>query len=158
MNIEEIKQYVKKKHGNQTRIQGTPYYLHPSAVAEILKLMGYDLNYQIVGLFHDLLEDADTTYEELESISTREIANAVKLLTKENNYVMSDYIDRIRKNEIAKAVKLADRLHNLQEAHYASEKWRKKYIKETEDWYIELARNTKFENNIEELLKILKDL
>ena len=68
MNVCE---YVKEKHKGQFRKQGTPYYLHPFAVSKILKDKGFDTEYQIAGLFHDLLEDTDTSYEEIIDISNK---------------------------------------------------------------------------------------
>lgn len=156
MDINKMKEYVKIKHCNQKRIQGTPYYLHPFAVSEILANNGYGLEYQIAGLFHDLLEDTNTTYEELLKISNIDIANAVKLVTKEKDYQMEDYINRIKQNEIAKAVKLADRIHNLSEAHYASDKWINKYINETKEWYLNLAEGTIFIQPLKEQIKRLE--
>lgn len=155
MNLIEIKDFVKLKHGNQKRKQGTPYYLHPFAVADILKDKGYGLDYQITGLFHDLLEDTDAIYEELLELSNVDIANAVKLLTKEKNYQMNDYINRIEKNEIAKIVKLADRIHNLSEIHLASNEFIQKYIVETKQWYLKMAEDTPFEKELMSLLESL---
>ena len=40
LNIEEYKKFIEAKHYGQTRKQGTPYYLHPVAVCEILKEKG----------------------------------------------------------------------------------------------------------------------
>ena len=156
MNINEVKKFVKEKHDNQTRIQGTPYYLHPYAVADILKENGYGTEYQITALFHDLIEDTNTTYEELLKMSNQEVTDAVKLLTKEKDYQMKDYITRIKDNKLAKQVKLADRLHNLSEAHYASNKWIKKYIIETKEWYYDLAKDTIFENDINKYINELE--
>ena len=65
MKLEKLKQWVKEKHAAQTRKHGTPYYLHPFAVCDMLKEKGFGLEYQIVGLFHDLIEDTDVTYEEI---------------------------------------------------------------------------------------------
>ena len=152
LSIEEYIEFIKNKHEGQTRKQGTPYYMHPLAVCNLLKEKGFGEEYQIAGLFHDLLEDTDTTYEELIDISNKEIAEAVRLVTKEQGYNMKDYVDRIKKNEIAKMVKLADRIHNLSESNMASREFRDKYIKETQDWYIELAKGTIFE---EELVSVL---
>ena len=50
MNIKEIREYVKNKHEGQRRKQGTPYYLHPYAVAEMLKDKGFDEDYQVTRL------------------------------------------------------------------------------------------------------------
>ena len=41
MEIEEYVEFIRKKHNNQNRIQGTPYYLHPVEVSKILKQKGY---------------------------------------------------------------------------------------------------------------------
>ena len=156
-SLEEYVEYIKHKHGKQTRKQGTPYYLHPVEVCNILKENGFPKEYQITGLFHDLLEDTDTTYEEIELISNKDIAEAVRLVTKEKGYIMADYIDRISKNDMAKMVKLADRLHNISETHLASKEFQKKYIYETEKYYLNLAKGTIFEEKIkEELVKLKK--
>lgn len=155
MDLIKIKEFVRKKHENQVRKQGTPYYLHPFTVSEMLKNNGYGLDYQIAGLFHDLLEDTNASCEELLELSNHDVLNAVKLVTKEENYKMSEYIDRIEKNNIAKMVKLADRVHNLSEAHFASDKWINKYIIETKEWYLDMAKDTCFESK---LIKILNEL
>lgn len=156
MELIEAIEYIKIKHSGQTRKQGTPYYLHPVEVANILKNKGFSKKYQLVGLFHDLLEDTDTTYEDIVNLTNVEIADAVKLLTKEPGYVMSDYIGRISKNDLAKMVKLADRLHNLSETHLASLDFKKRYIKESEDWFIDLAKGTVFEDDLNNILEKLK--
>lgn len=108
------------------------------------------------GLFHDLLEDTDATYEEIEKLSNARIAEAVKLLTKEPGYIMQNYIERMKNNDIAKMVKLADRIHNLSEARLASIDFQVKYIKETEEWFIDLAKDTIFENDLKNVLENLK--
>lgn len=157
MELEEVKKFVKEKHGNQTRKQGTPYFLHPFAVAEMLHNRGFNIEYQVTGLLHDLIEDTTTTYEEIEKLSNNRITKAVKLLTKEDGYDMESYISRIEKNEIAKAVKLVDRIHNLSEAYLASEEFRKKYSIETEKWYTNLAKGTPFEKELNLMLNKIKN-
>lgn len=156
MNLNKLEEFMKLKHGNQKRKQGTPYYLHPLAVAKMLKEKGFSEDYQVAGLFHDLMEDTEVTYEEIKNISNENIVEAVKLLTKTKGYVMSEYIGNIEKNDIAKMVKLADRIHNLSEAIFASKEFQKKYIKETEEWFINLAKNTVFENDLKEVLNKVK--
>ena len=148
-------EYIKEKHKNQKRKQGTPYYLHPVEVSKILEKKGFSKDYQIAGLFHDLLEDTDTTFEEILQISNMEIAEAVRLVTKENGYIMEEYMKRISENKMAKMVKLADRIHNLSETIYTSRDFQERYIKETEKWFIYLAKNIIFENY---LIKKIKDL
>lgn len=157
MEIKDAVKFMKEKHKGQIRKQGTPYYTHPLEVSNILKRKGFSEKYQVVGLFHDLLEDTNTTFEEIEKLTDTETAIAVKLLTKENGYIMKQYIEKINENEIAKNVKLADRLHNLTEMHYGSKEFQEKYIKETEEWFINLAKGTIFENEINEVLQQAKE-
>ena len=151
-------EYIKEKHKNQKRKQGTPYYLHPVEVGKILERKGFSKDYQIVGLFHDLLEDTDTTYEEILQISNKEIAETLKLLTKEHGYKMQEYMERISKNYMAKMVKLADRIHNLSETYLASKEFQEKYIKETEEWFIYLAKGTVFEEDLRNCIINIKKL
>ena len=154
-----LKEYVKIKHEGQKRKQGTPYYLHPFAVADILKEKGFNDDYQAAGLLHDTLEDTNATKEEILKLSNKEVLDTVVLLTKEKGYKMQDYYNRIKNNDMAKMVKLADRYHNLSESTMTNILFKKKYIKETEDWYIKMAEGTCFEEDIKQALdNLIKSL
>lgn len=87
--------------------------------------------------------------------SSDNVARAVLLLTKQEGYIMYEYISNIEKNKIALTVKLADRLNNLVCAVVADEKFKKKYIKESLDYYIPLSKNSEFEYKIN---KAVEDL
>ena len=132
-------EFAKAKHKGQKRIGGDDYITHPIAVAEIVKNQGFDENYQIAALFHDLLEDTDATEEEILKYGSNKILDAVTLLTKKKGYVMAEYISAIKQNPIAFAVKAADRLHNLQCAIVTDEEFKRKYILETVDWYLDFS-------------------
>ena len=134
---------AKEKHKGQKRVGGDDYITHPIAVCEIVKSQGFDESYQITALFHDLLEDTDATEEEILKCSNQQILEAVKLLTKTKGYDMSEYIGAIKHNPIAFAVKAADRLHNLQCAVVTSEEFKRKYILETVDWYMDFSPDIK---------------
>ena len=131
--------FATEKHKGQFRIGGSEYITHPVAVAEIVKEQGYGIDVQITALFHDLLEDTDATEDEILSYGNREILKAVKLLTKKKGYIMAEYIKGIRQNETAFAVKAADRLHNLRCAVVADAEFKRKYILETVDWYLDFS-------------------
>ena len=64
---------------------------------------------------------------------------AVKLLTKQEGYVMSEYIAGIKNNPMASAVKAADRLHNLRSAVTAHEAFKRKYISESINWHLDFS-------------------
>ena len=157
MNLKEIRKIATQKHKGQKRKQGTPAILHPIGVAEMLKDKGFSQEYQIAGLLHDTIEDnEETTYEEILNLTNLEIATAVNLVTKEENYDEQDYHDRIMKNDMARMVKLADRLYNLRDAVNADIEFQKKYIKETMQWYVDMAKGTCFEKEINQGLANLE--
>ena len=129
--------FATEKHKGQKRIGGDDYITHPVAVCEIVKKLGYGEDYQITALFHDLLEDTDAIEQEILLYGNEEILTAVKLLTKQKGYDMQAYISAIKNNEIAFVVKGADRLHNLECAFVTSAEFKRKYILETVDWYLD---------------------
>ena len=131
--------FATEKHKGQKRIGGDDYITHPIAVMEIVKSQDLDINCQIAALFHDLLEDTDATEEEILRYSNSEVLESVKLLTKEKGYNMAQYISDIKGNPIAFAVKAADRLHNLQCAIVTDDDFKRKYILETVDWYMDFS-------------------
>jgi (p)ppGpp synthase/HD superfamily hydrolase len=109
----------------------------------MVKEQGYGEDYQITALFHDLLEDTDATESEILEYGGKEVLTAVKLLTKKQEYVMQEYIDGIKANPIAFVVKGADRLHNLQSALVAGVEFKRKYVLETVDWYLDFSKDIK---------------
>ena len=131
--------FAAEKHKGQFRIGGDEYITHPMAVAEIVKRQGYGIDVQIAALFHDLLEDTDATESEILKFGNEEILKAVKLLTKQKGYDMAEYVAGIRQNEMAFAVKAADRLHNLRCALVTDTEFKRKYIFETVDWYLNFS-------------------
>lgn len=135
MKIEDAIIYATKKHTNQTRRDGSPYIFHPIYVCNLLKDQGYPIEYQIAGLFHDLLEDTDAIEEEILNLSDEAVLTAVKLLTKTADKSKNEYINDILLNPIAKAVKNADRIHNLTEALTADKKFIDAYLKNTKKYY-----------------------
>ena len=150
--------FAKEKHEGQTRIGGEPYISHPVEVARILEEKGFlDDSYIKTALFHDLLEDTDASEQEISFYGGKDVLTAVKLLTKSKGYIMEEYIQDIRNNPIAKMVKLADRLHNLLCAVVADETFRKRYVQETEEFYLDLAKDTPFEEDISNALHTLKN-
>lgn len=128
--------FATKKHDGQYRKGGEPYIIHPVAVCDYVREWGYGIDYQIVALFHDLLEDTDATDEEILALSNEKVLHSVKLLTKEKGYDMAEYVSAIKNDDMARVVKTADRLHNLRSALCTSEEFKRKYVLETVDWYL----------------------
>ncbi|MBE6720456.1 MAG: bifunctional (p)ppGpp synthetase/guanosine-3',5'-bis(diphosphate) 3'-pyrophosphohydrolase [Ruminococcaceae bacterium] len=136
--------YATLMHEGQYRIGGDKYITHPVAVAEIVKKQGYGIDYQIAALFHDLLEDTKATVPDmLDNGANAEIIEAVRVLTKHKGYVMHEYVNGIKRNEMAFVIKNADRIHNLSTAGCTSDEFKRHYIKETKQWYIDFSDELK---------------
>ncbi|MCQ2977771.1 MAG: HD domain-containing protein [archaeon] len=148
-------EFATKKHMGQKRVGGDDYIIHPYTVSKYLKEKGYDENYQVAGLFHDLLEDTDATEEEILSYSNQDVLDAVIALTKKENYVKEEYFAGAFRNKIASEVKMADRLHNLRDAVKQDEAFKIKYIKETKDYFYPLIQGKDFEKEIIEAVNTL---
>ncbi len=134
--IKKAIEYATIKHKNQLRKNGSPYINHPIAVMDALKQKGYDTDYQLAGLFHDLLEDTDATEADILALSNEKVLEAVKLVTKSEDVPEEAYIEKILKNPIAKAVKNEDRIHNLKEAMNGDSEFVKRYLEDTKQHYV----------------------
>jgi hypothetical protein len=74
--------FALRAHGDQKRkYTNEPYLIHPIAVAGMLKDAGLDEDAQIAGLFHDLVEDTDVTFEEIESEFGLRVCGLVREVT-----------------------------------------------------------------------------
>ena len=96
-------------HKNQVDKSGVPYIYHPIHVAEQMDTE----NECIIALLHDVVEDTNVTFKQLEEVFPKEIIDILKLLTREENIEYDEYIKRIKNNSIACKVKIADLTHNL---------------------------------------------
>lgn len=97
------------KHSNQVDKSGKLYFIHPITVA----LLCDTIKEKIVALLHDVIEDTDYTFIDLENNGfTNEIIDAVKALTKSDDVEYNKYISNIKNNPIARKVKLNDLRHN----------------------------------------------
>jgi (p)ppGpp synthase/HD superfamily hydrolase len=67
--------------GQRRKYTGEPYIVHPGNVANILRLVGADAILLAAAWCHDLLEDTDTTFPELEQVLCREVAELVYWVT-----------------------------------------------------------------------------
>ncbi|MBN2893413.1 MAG: bifunctional (p)ppGpp synthetase/guanosine-3',5'-bis(diphosphate) 3'-pyrophosphohydrolase [Bacteroidales bacterium] len=135
--------FAGEKHANQC-VPGTKanYLLHLSNVAmEIIATFiskpDFDINFAVqVAILHDIIEDTDTTFNELKENFSKKIAQGVMALTKNKFLLKSEQITdslyRIKQQpkEVG-MVKLADRITNLQKPpiHWSSEKI-SSYLKE----------------------------
>lgn len=143
-----------KAHGDQKRHSGDPYYAHPIEVAGILADLHLDVATVCTALLHDVLEDTDTTFEQLAKEFTPEIAELVDGVTKLGQLSIPNatreraqaenfqkFVLAISKDVRVLLVKLCDRLHNMRTLqHHPKPESRKRIATETLDIYAPLAR------------------
>lgn len=102
-------------HHGQTDKSGQPYIFHPYHLAEQMT----DEVSVCVALLHDVVEDTDLTFADLEREFPPEVTGALRLLTHEKGTDYFDYVRALRGNPVAVKVKLADLAHNSDEARFA---------------------------------------
>ena len=100
-----------KQHAGQKDKAGLPYIFHPYHLAE---QMGDDEYAICVALLHDVVEDTDMGFEDLERAGfPGEIITALKHLTHADGVpYLGAYIEGIKADPLARKVKLADLRHN----------------------------------------------
>jgi (p)ppGpp synthase/HD superfamily hydrolase len=98
-------------HHGQFDKGGKPYILHPLRVMSFLKTDDEEL--QCMALLHDVIEDTDTTYNDLiyAGMSLR-VVEGIRALTKERGYTYDQYKAKVFANRDAMMVKMADLRHN----------------------------------------------
>ena len=60
--IDRAVEYAQNKHKEQKRKDGSPYIIHPLAVAKIVTEMGLDVDAVLGALLHDCIEDTDASH------------------------------------------------------------------------------------------------
>ena len=139
-----------RQHRGQTRQSGEPYLVHPLEVANILADLNLDPICVATGLLHDIVEDTETSAEEIEEYFGPEIAHLVDGLTKISKLDHASTEERqalnMRKMLLAMVddvrvvlVKLADRLHNMRTLEYLPGEKRRRIAQETLDVYAPIA-------------------
>ncbi len=148
--INKAVDYASAKHKLQKRKDGSPYIIHPLAVAQIVAEMGLDCDAVLGALLHDCIEDTDASHEDIERIFGSTVAELVEGVTKltRANFSTSEQaqMENLRKMFMAMSkdirvvlIKIADRLHNMRTMQYQTPEKQLKKCRETMDIYAPLA-------------------
>lgn len=143
-------EYAKEAHANQKRASGEPYFIHPCAVADILMELGLDAATIAAALLHDVIEDTESTAEDIKREFGEEVLDLVSGVTKLEKIVFKSQEDaeaeNFRKIFVAMAkdmrviiIKLADRLHNMRSLNFLSHERQQRMASETLEIYAPLA-------------------
>ena len=106
---EKAYKIAKKAHLGQVDKAGEAYIKHPEKVASFVKTD----EEKAVAYLHDVIEDTELTLENLyEYDFSKEVIEAVDIITKKRGEDYQSYLNSVKKNKLARAVKLADLRHN----------------------------------------------
>lgn len=96
-------------HRDQVDKTGIPYVFHPIHLAEQMT----DELTTVCALLHDVVEDSEYTFADLETMGfPHRVIEVLGLLTHEAGVPYMDYVRKIATDPVAKQVKLADLRHN----------------------------------------------
>ena len=161
--VEQAYTFAEKCHEGQIRKSGEPYIAHPLEAAAFLAELNLDGHTICGALLHDVIEDCNVTFDDIERRFGGEVAKMVDGVTKltrmdyrlpgtETNGInpLDDpdklYAESLRKMLVAMAedirvvlIKLADRLHNMKTLDALPPAKRKSIAQETLDIYSPLA-------------------
>ncbi len=148
--IEKAYNFALKVHAGQKRVSGEVYIIHPLGVAQIIADLELDPVTIAAGILHDVVEDTETSLEELREIFGEEISLLVDGVTKLSKLQFTSkeehQAENLRKMFVAMAkdirvilIKLADRLHNMRTLKYLYPPKRREIATETLEIYAPLA-------------------
>ena len=166
--IEKIRSaflFADNLHDGQYRVSEEPYIIHPVEVAIILTNLQADTPTIMAAFLHDILEDTETTPEELKEKFGKEVLSLVNGVTKLSKFSFSSREERqaenFRKMFLAMAedirvvfLKLADRLHNMRTLSYMTPHKQKEIALETIEIFAPLANRLgigKIKSELEDL-------
>jgi GTP pyrophosphokinase len=154
LDLEQIRRvydFGERAHGGQKRLSGDPFISHSAEIAGILlDLNLVDTHTIAAALLHDVVEDTDTTIEEIEAEFGADVAQLVDGVTKIGHLKFRSreerQVENYRKLLLSMArdiriimIKLADRLHNMRTLEFLPEEKRRRIAGETRDVYAPLA-------------------
>ncbi len=137
-------------HEGHKRRSGEDFIVHPAGVAQVLAGLRMDAATVAAALLHDVVEDTDTTIEQVRAEFGEEVAGLVEGVTKLTRIKFQSreqaQAENYRKMIVAMAqdirvilIKLGDRLHNMRTIEYLGKQKQIQKARETLEVYAPLA-------------------
>lgn len=134
--------FAKAAHKNQYRKSGEPYIDHPVQTAYIAAELSLDTVAISSALLHDVIEDTSYTFENVEALFGKNVAEIVDGVTKLTKLQYTSHeeqqVENLRKMFLAMSkdirvviIKLLDRLHNMRTLNYQTPAKQLEKAKET---------------------------
>lgn len=111
----EASSFAMERHAGQKYGDGDYYLEHLHVVAQkVEKLFGFNDDLIAVAYLHDILEDTETTWDQVAAKFGTFIADIVWILTKLKEDSYSEHIRKVSNNTFAAKVKYADAMTNFE--------------------------------------------
>lgn len=148
--VQEAYVVARDAHEGQMRSSGEPYITHPVAVASILADINLDHETLMAALLHDVIEDTDSSKEDLAELFGATVADLVEGVSKLEKIKFKDkkelQVENYRKMIMAMTqdirvilIKLADRTHNMRTLGALRPDKRRRIARETLEIYAPIA-------------------
>lgn len=149
-------------YGQFRKFSGKEYAYHPVEVSKIVRENKVSKNKEmlcVAALLHDTVEDCNVTLQDIKKEFGEDVVNIVEQLTSDDKKIKevgkANYLSQkmLEMSSYALVIKLADRLHNCSDLDKASDKFARKYAKETR-----IILNTLQNRNLSDTHKDLMNL
>jgi len=150
--------FAQNKHAGQLRkFNNLPYITHPENVFNTVSKYSNSQDVKIAAFLHDVIEDTDTSLDEIERAFGTNVAKLVdeltipKWVTRETE--LQFLLNRtLHMSSDALLIKLSDRLHNVSDLALSPQEFKLRYSKET-DKIIQNLRNRTLTPSHKELIR-----
>lgn len=106
----DVYRLIALAHRGQLDKGGQPYIQHLVRVSQAQT----DLRHQLLALVHDIIEDTETTFDELYEVGFDfKDVEVIKAMTKDDSESYEEYIERLSQNQDAIPIKIADLKDNM---------------------------------------------
>ena len=128
-------------HAGELRKDGvTPYIVHPAEIVTTLRKVGVASSVLAAAWLHDVVEDTETTLEEIYTEFGDEIGGLVDVLShRKPSESREHYHSRVLSGSPeGKLIKVADLEHNIRTIEYLNDEAQERKLREAEDLYLPL--------------------
>ena len=163
--VEKAIDVIKDYYGPTRRKTGEPYYLHPLAVAHIVRGYTQDKNTILAALLHDIIAKTPLNPEQITTLFNKEVSDIVTKATNmtlraESAYSVTltplEHVNELVEKEDKRVlyIKVAAKLHDMRTIHGIVAKERLALIDEAVSYYAPMAGKLGLKQVEEEFKKI----
>lgn len=156
MKYEKALAFVKNEYRKKVDITNDSCINELTGTADILREMGFGLEYLLTAIFRNIFRDTETTPEEVLDYSNMDVLEAVRLINRPLDCNMIKHMQQVKSNMLALPVKLAEHLYELRSAVGKTPDSIKELLEKSDKYYMKCAQETIFNEPIFKARMILK--